>query len=292
MIEARVNIELGDSDFDLDLSEQHIVSDCYDPGYGGNCSGGDPLDALFYTQEYGLPVEDCFPYLAQDSPCNPCDDWEDDAWTIGEIYQVTPGTTEDYKWGLENYGPMVVVLNVPDDMFYYTSGIYEPIDGWGAEPNHAVVLVGYNDTGGYWIIKNSWGEGWGEDGYGKVKYGNLTKYSDYGFPLVVDNVSGPMPVHNLNSSEDFYTIQAAIDDPDTSNGHVIEVEDGIYYENVVVDKGVTIRSVSGAGRCIIAAKDPDEHGLYCDHRLCEYKWVYGGGIGIGCGDSSRGCKSL
>ncbi|RLC79520.1 MAG: hypothetical protein DRI61_07710, partial [Chloroflexi bacterium] len=214
VIEARANIELNDPDFDLDLSEQHLVSACCP---AGNCGGGDPLSAFFYIQENGVPVEDCFPYLADNSDCTPCTDWEDGAWTIGDIYQVVPGTTEAYKWGLENYGPMVVALDAPDDMFYYTGGIYEPLDGWSGTPNHAVVLVGYNDTGEYWIIKNSWGEGWGENGYGRVHYGDLEQYSDYGFPLVVDNVSGPTPVHNLNTSEDFYTIQAAIDDHDTLN---------------------------------------------------------------------------
>ena len=85
---------------------------------------------------------------------------------------------------------MVVVLNVSEDLFYYTGGIYEPV--WTSEEfgqaDHCVTLVGYDDTGGYWIIKNSWGPGWGEGGYGGVYYGNLEQY---GYAFVVGDTSCP-----------------------------------------------------------------------------------------------------
>ena len=67
---------------------------------------------------------------------------------------------------------MVVVLNVSEDLFYYTRGIYEPVrtsEEFG-QADHCVTLVGYDDTGGYWIIKNSWGPLWGEGGYSGVYY--------------------------------------------------------------------------------------------------------------------------
>ena len=58
-------------------------------------------------------------------------------------------------------------------------------------------------------------------------------------------------VHNINTGEDFSFIQAAIDDPDTSDGHIIEVEDGLYRENVKVAKSLTIRSLNGSANCVI-----------------------------------------
>ncbi|MCK4733084.1 MAG: right-handed parallel beta-helix repeat-containing protein, partial [Methanophagales archaeon] len=66
-------------------------------------------------------------------------------------------------------------------------------------------------------------------------------------------------VHNLNTSENFSFIQAAIDDPDTKEGHIIEVADGIYYENVKVTKCLTIRSENGSTNCIVLAAKANDN---------------------------------
>ena len=67
------------------------------------------------------------------------------------------------------------------------------------------------------------------------------------------------PVHNLNTSENFSSIQAAIDDTNTKDGHVIEVDDGVYYENVDVTKSLTISSRNGPANCIIKAAKADDN---------------------------------
>ncbi len=68
---------------------------------------------------------------------------------------------------------------------------------------------------------------------------NLTTKAEY------IHVTGTGQVHNLNTSQSFTTLQAAINDPLTLNGHIIEVDPGTYYENVKVNKSLTIRSFSG-----------------------------------------------
>ncbi|MFA4836962.1 MAG: C1 family peptidase, partial [Dehalococcoidia bacterium] len=189
-VESLINIERSNTTIDIDLSEQHLVSDC---SSAGDCGGGYPDEALDYIRSNGVPEETCSPYRAANSPCDPCPNWVDRAWKIGSWSWVEASQaqrTEAYKWALREYGPMVVGLYAPDDMFYYTGGIYEPAFSpeFGENLNHAVVLVGYDDAGQYWIIKNSWGEGWGEDGYGKVSYGVLEQYD---YALVADGTDGP-----------------------------------------------------------------------------------------------------
>jgi C1A family cysteine protease len=63
----------------------------------------------------------------------------------------------------------VVGFEVADSFYYYSSGVYKPTDCYGY-PNHAMQAVGYGVQGGlqYVIIRNQWGEGWGDLGYIKV----------------------------------------------------------------------------------------------------------------------------
>ena len=115
-------------------------------------------------------------------------------WTEGKGIDVIiegVGTPDSFKWALQNYGPMSVYLLVPDDWYFYKSGVYEPISiPINYSAGHAVVLCGWNDYDDCWIIKNSWSERWGEDGYARVKYGNLEKYN-YDFAIIVEPCSTP-----------------------------------------------------------------------------------------------------
>ncbi len=177
--EAQINIDYNDPGIDFDSSEQNILS-C---SGGGDCEEGGWMNAtLEYIRDIGVPDEECLIYRANDSiPCNDtCFEWQDRAWTCERIGVPVCHRTECYKWILEDYGPMVVVLNVTEDLFYYTGGIYESV--WSsdefAEADHGVVLVGYDDPNECWIIKNSWSPFWGENGYGRIRYGELEKHEE------------------------------------------------------------------------------------------------------------------
>jgi len=198
---------LIDAEKNLDLSEQHLVSSCCN---AGSCSGGWPDWALEYIQNTGVPDEACYPYTARNGDCDPCAGWEDRANQIEGYVYVEP-STDNFKWALKEYGPISVVVTVPDDWYYYRSGIYTPTstpsDGvcWA---NHAVLLTGWDDSDGCWFIKNSWGAGWGESGFARVKCGDLEQYHyAYAVTGIIDHGASPdngtwfKPISAIASSE-------------------------------------------------------------------------------------------
>jgi hypothetical protein len=86
---------------------------------------------------------------------------------------VHVGAVADQKRWIDTVGPLVAFLEVSTDLFGYGSGVYErpSTPGAGAEGGHYVLVVGYDDAQGCWIVKNSWGTGWGEDGFACIGYG-------------------------------------------------------------------------------------------------------------------------
>ena len=78
---------------------------------------------------------------------------------------------------LNTHGPLVTTFDVYYDFYYYTGGIYKYTSG-KYQGGHAVLIVGYRDDplvdgGGYFIVKNSWGLDWGEDGYFNIAYSQI-----------------------------------------------------------------------------------------------------------------------
>lgn len=105
-------------------------------------------------------------------------------------------STDEMKKALVKHGPLVAHIYKDDCLTFYESGVYNepffkqkreagntifvpreslPKEEQGEEPfiNHTVLIVGWDDSkeGGAWLVKNSWGPGWGENGYVWVKYG-------------------------------------------------------------------------------------------------------------------------
>ena len=128
--------------------------------------------------------------------------------------------------------------------------------GTGAEWN-ITKKAGRNIIGGNYLGGNYWSDYLGKDldgdGIGDTNIPHTCNNRIEGdwLPLVYI-----LPVHNINTSEDFSTIQDAINDPDTQNGHVIVIDPGRYEENVNVTKELTITSVGGAE---IIAENSENH---------------------------------
>lgn len=186
-------------DINLDLSEQILIS-CYNTD---GCGGGSPSGASAYIRDTGLPLESCFPYTAYDAQdadnsvyCNEaCDNWQADTYQIEEYGRVS-STVDAIKEALVNTGPLVTTFYVYEDFYTYLGGIYAYTYG-EKEGGHAVLIVGYDDVNQCFIVKNSWGMNWGESGYFRIAYSELstaitfgeytyTYYGDYEPPCSVD----------------------------------------------------------------------------------------------------------
>ena len=163
---------------DLNLSEQAMVS-C---GNAGSCGGGSVSSASNYIKSTGLPPETCYPYTATNGSCaNACADWQSSAYRISSWSYVatTQATVEGIKNALYSNGPLVTTLAVYQDFFSYHSGVYSYVSG-SLAGYHAVVIVGYDDPGQYFIVKNSWGTWWGEAGYFRIAYSELKSVVGFG----------------------------------------------------------------------------------------------------------------
>ncbi len=175
-LESKFKINLNHSSFNPDLSEQDLVScDPFDFG----CNGGFIKTALYHIEREGLVNESCFPYEASDIDCsNKCPHSKSQVHKIKKWSSCLFCPKNTIKHYLIKQGPLIVVMRVYTDFHFYESGIYKHTTG-KYKGVHAVVIVGYNDTGRYWIVKNSWGSYWGEDGYVRISY-------DEGFPVLGD----------------------------------------------------------------------------------------------------------
>jgi hypothetical protein len=121
---------------------------------------------LIQQDRYGLADYSCNIYYDSDRPLLGCGDRIGRTLQIG--YYVKLDSVADQKWWLFNIGPLMWSLLVYGDFMFFnnTNGVYrhDPKDD-SESGGHALLIVGYNDESGYWIVKNSWGPTWNGDGY-------------------------------------------------------------------------------------------------------------------------------
>ncbi|KAM1981741.1 hypothetical protein ACFX15_038194 [Malus domestica] len=158
----------------VSLSEQELV-DC-DTEQNHGCNGGlMELAMEFIKQKGGLTAETNYPYGAADSTCNVA---KENAPAVSiDGHESVPANDEDALLKAAANQPISVAIDAGgSDFQFYHEGVF---DGkCGSELDHGVAVVGYGTTldgTKYWIVKNSWGTEWGEEGYIRMQRGVSAK---------------------------------------------------------------------------------------------------------------------
>jgi len=159
------------------LSPEDLVScDSSDMG----CQGGILSNAWNYLKDTGIVTDKCFPYTAGQGTAASCEtkcvDGESfTKYKSKDAYQITG--VDNIKKEIMTSGPVETGFMVYKSFMSYTSGIYQRHwwEFWDTlEGGHAVKIIGWGSENGvdYWLVANSWGTAWGEQGFFRIKQGD------------------------------------------------------------------------------------------------------------------------
>jgi hypothetical protein len=151
-------------------------------GMGSKCvQGGNPAAALTWMKDNGGVADPgCRPYRTDDAPNPPTPDRSGRTVRVGDYAALGDMTTQ--KQWIDAVGPLAACFDCYDDFSYVGTGVYHHVAG-NYRGGHCILIVGYDDASGAWLIRNSWGSGdWGMQGYGWFRYGdcNIDTYGKVG----------------------------------------------------------------------------------------------------------------
>jgi C1A family cysteine protease len=139
---------------------------------------------------------------------------------------------------LSEKNPVIIAFEVYPS-FYNTKGVWEPFRGQNRSGFHAMCVVGYDDNmyGGAFLIQNSWGENWGNDGFIWIKYEDFAKFVYEAYEIQEDP-------NNFNIVKKEYIFNASIDVVQTNNNRSMPVvfdKQGFYKTRTSYPTGTKFR---------------------------------------------------
>jgi cathepsin X len=185
------------------FSVQNVI-DC---GGAGSCNGGDHVSVYRYAKATGLVDETCNNYQAVNQQCTPMNECgtcspggscsiitSEHKFKISD-YGTIPATVDAIQAEIYARGPVSCGIDATSGLDKYTGGIYSEYNP-SPSINHIISIVGWgidpkNSTNAYWIVRNSWGTPWGEDGFFRIVSGqphyNLAIEKDCAFGVPISN---------------------------------------------------------------------------------------------------------
>ena len=161
----------------FDLSEQNLI-DCVKLCWG--CNGGTVYFAYDYVQEFQnnlFATSNDYPYVGIDQKCN--FDKSKGVCPISYFFLITiVFDEEEMQLACAKIGAFAASIDASQHSFQsYSSGIYDPNNCDSTNTNHEVGVVGYGTHKDidYWIVRNSWGDKWGENGYIRMVRNKMNK---------------------------------------------------------------------------------------------------------------------
>jgi len=190
----------------IDLSEQDMVN-CIQAANG--CSGGFPPLVFMELVTTGKKIksETEEPYIQMEGTCRTGSGGYEvvNYGLIGTgILDIIFGTipsVEEIKEAIANHGAVSCGMVNTKAFILYRSGLFDEYVDNDAAINHAVSIIGWDDDKEAWLVKNSWGNAWGENGYAWVKYGSnkIGALASWADAALVTNPDDPDPVDPSNS---------------------------------------------------------------------------------------------
>ncbi len=174
VLEANIKIRRK---YYLNTSEQHML-DCAKDRYGrkaGSCNGGWYGKVFDYLSRNSANIERANPYKAKDLYCKGSRyrSYKIAAWGyLGSLSKLP--SVKSIKIALAKYGPIAACVKVTPAFQAYRGGIFDEHAHVRSarDINHAIVIVGWDDSKRAFLLKNSWGTRWGDKGYMWIEYGS------------------------------------------------------------------------------------------------------------------------